>query len=74
MIRIDLKKAYDSVHWEFVKELLTCLKFPSIFITWIMACITTPTFTIHMNRDDFGYFEGVENSDKGILYLLCYLY
>lgn len=37
VMKIDLKKAYDSVFWEFVEELLTCLKFPNIFITWVMA-------------------------------------
>jgi len=55
-MKIDLRKAYDSVYWEFVEELLASLKFPSKFIKWVKACISTPSYTLHMNGDDYGYF------------------
>ena len=58
MMKIDLKKAYDSVQWEAVREILTSLKFLNIFIKWIMACITSASFTIHINGDDFRSFKG----------------
>ena len=58
MMKIDLKKAYDSVHWDCVREILDGLQFPPIFIEWIMACITTPTFTIQVNGSDHGNFKG----------------
>jgi len=37
LMKIDLKKAYDSVHWHAVRQILQSLKFPNIFIKWIMA-------------------------------------
>jgi len=58
MMKIDLKKAYDSVHWDCVREILDGLQFPPIFIKWIMACITTTTFTIQVNGSDHGKFKG----------------
>ena len=32
MMKIDLKNAYDLVHWDFVREILDGLQFPPIFI------------------------------------------
>ena len=39
-LKIDLQKAFDLVHWGFIKEMLEGLKFPSTFINWIMACVS----------------------------------
>jgi len=64
-VKIDLKKAYDSVFWEVVQEILDGLHFPSLFITWIMACITTPTFTIQLNGRDHGSFKGKRGLRQG---------
>ena len=58
-IKIDLKKAYDSVHWDAVRDILISLNFPNIFIKWIMACITSPTFTTHINGEDFSSLKEV---------------
>ena len=65
IMKIDLKKAYDSMHWGFLREMLTCLHFPETFIARIMASITTTTFTISMSVDDFGYFEGGRGLRQG---------
>ena len=65
MMKIDLRKAYDSVYWEFVEELLASLKFSSMFIKWVMSCVTTPTCTLHMNEDDYGYFVGGRGLRQG---------
>ena len=48
-----------------MEEILSSLMVPNIFIKLVMACISTPTFTIHMNRDDFGYFEGGRGLRQG---------
>jgi len=64
-MKIDLQKVYDSIYWQSVEEILTSSKFPNMFIKWVMACITTPSFTIHMNVDGFGYFEGERGLRQG---------
>lgn len=58
MMKIDLKKAYDSIHWDFIQEVLDTLKFPKLFSQWVMACITTTSFSIQLNRDIVGHFQG----------------
>ena len=54
IIKIDLKKAYDLVYWEFLEEMLDYIRFPRIFITWIMACVSTANFTITVNGGVYG--------------------
>ena len=41
-MKIDLQKAFDSLDWEFLLKVLSALKIPSLFISWIRSCITTP--------------------------------
>jgi len=65
MRKIDLQKAFDSIHWGFVKEILSELKFPKIFIGWIMACVTSVHFTINLNGQDCGSFEGARGLRQG---------
>lgn len=39
MLKIDLQKAYDSVEWVYMRQVLEYLKFPKKEIGWIMECI-----------------------------------
>jgi len=49
IMKVDLHKAFDSVHWEFIKELLFGLKFPPFFIQGTMRCISQVQFAININ-------------------------
>ncbi|XP_059291954.1 uncharacterized protein LOC132045381 [Lycium ferocissimum] len=60
LIKIDLRKAYDSVEWGFVEEMLYGLNFPCKYIKWIMKCISTPQYRISLNgglHDDMLIFS-----------------
>lgn len=50
-VKIDISKTFDSVQWEFVLNILSALNFPDIFIYWIRLCITTPSFSMQVNRE-----------------------
>lgn len=41
LMKIDLCKAYDSLNWQFIKEMLIVLNFPHQFIKIVMACNTS---------------------------------
>lgn len=76
-LKVDLKKAYDSLNWEFIRELLIGLNFPQMFIDWVMECLSTPSYSLSINGGLYGFFQGRGELGKGILFLplsLCWLW
>ncbi|XP_060170867.1 uncharacterized protein LOC132601823 [Lycium barbarum] len=49
MIKIDMQKAYDSIEWVFLEQVLQGLNFPAKFVTWIMTCARTVSYSILVN-------------------------
>ena len=60
MLKVDLRKAFDSVRWDFVIATLRGLNIPSKFINWISQCLTTPSFSILVNGQSCGYFKSTQ--------------
>ncbi|XP_019262175.1 PREDICTED: uncharacterized protein LOC109240010 [Nicotiana attenuata] len=46
MIKIDLQKAYDSLEWIYLEQVMEGLRFPGKFIKWVMNCIKTVNYSI----------------------------
>ncbi|XP_074291104.1 uncharacterized protein LOC141617871 [Silene latifolia] len=79
LVKIDLKKAYDSVEWEFLEQMLGALNFPEQFTNWIMKCVTTSSFSLSLNGRSFGFFKGKRGLRQGgplspLLFTLCMNY
>ncbi|XP_021747410.1 uncharacterized protein LOC110713262 [Chenopodium quinoa] len=49
ILKIDLKKAYDSLEWSFLRAVMEEMSFPKHFIDWVMGCITSVSFSILLN-------------------------
>ncbi|XP_057247457.1 uncharacterized protein LOC130589860 [Beta vulgaris subsp. vulgaris] len=49
MLKVDFKKAYDSIEWSFLKTVMCEIGFPSQFVKWTMACVTSVSFSILIN-------------------------
>lgn len=62
LLKIDLSKAFDRVSWLYIKMILIHIGFPPPLINWIMACITTPTFSILINGSASHFFH----SERGL--------
>ena len=62
MLKVDLRKAFDSVKWEFIIAALKALAIPDRFVSWIYQCISKPTFTVSVNGATGGFFK----SSKGL--------
>lgn len=65
MLKVDLRKAFDSVKWEFVISAMRALAIPECFINWVFQCISTPTFTVSINGSTGGSFKNTKGLRQG---------
>uniref|UniRef100_A0A803PY04 Reverse transcriptase domain-containing protein n=1 Tax=Cannabis sativa TaxID=3483 RepID=A0A803PY04_CANSA len=49
-VKVNLSKAYDTVDWRLMEELLVGLNFPSRFVRWVMACLEGSTYSVVLNE------------------------
>ncbi|XP_074278553.1 uncharacterized protein LOC141602142 [Silene latifolia] len=79
MFKMDLMKAYDSVSWEFLADILEAFNFPISIRRLIMECVSSATYTLSLNGDTFGFFPGKRGLRQGdpmspLLFTLCMEY
>lgn len=55
-IEVDIRRAFDSIFWNFMRQAINYFGFPTQFTNWIMTCISSPHFSILVNRCPHGYF------------------
>ncbi|XP_062080841.1 uncharacterized protein LOC133785636 [Humulus lupulus] len=58
VLKIYLSKAYNTIDWLFLENLLKALCFPSRFIHWIMVCLRGTTYSLMLNGRIQGKFIG----------------
>ncbi|GJZ08222.1 putative reverse transcriptase domain, reverse transcriptase zinc-binding domain protein [Tanacetum coccineum] len=63
--KVDIQKAYDMVDWCFLGYILKCFGFPEIMIKWIMACVTSTSFSLSINGSIYGFFKGKHGLQQG---------
>lgn len=56
-LKIDLKKAYDSLNWD-IRKLLIGLNVATTFVGWIMDSITTSSYPLSVDGGFYGFFDG----------------
>ncbi|GJS11125.1 RNA-directed DNA polymerase, eukaryota, reverse transcriptase zinc-binding domain protein [Tanacetum coccineum] len=64
-MQIDIQKAYYTVSWRFLEEVLIKFAFPAKMVKWIMACISSSAFFICLNEEVHGYFKGGRGLRQG---------
>jgi len=65
VIKLDIHKAFDSVQWSFIHDLLVHLKFPPHFIKLVMACLCSVSFDLHVNGTKGDFFAGAGTQTRG---------
>ncbi|XP_021994704.1 uncharacterized protein LOC110891319 [Helianthus annuus] len=63
--KVDIQKAYDTVDWCFLKNVLLGFGFKSRMVEWIMMCVSTTTFSLCVNGNVYGYFKGKRGLRQG---------
>ena len=63
--KVDLHKAFDTVKWSFLLELMENLGFPSTFIGWVRTCISSPKYSININGELVGFFGASRGLRQG---------
>lgn len=79
LIKINLKKAYDSVEWGFAEKMLHALNIPPRFIKWIIICISTTQYAIALNGRVYGCIKwkrGLRLGDSisPLIFVICMEY
>ncbi|GKF67544.1 putative RNA-directed DNA polymerase, eukaryota, reverse transcriptase zinc-binding domain protein, partial [Tanacetum coccineum] len=63
--KVDIQKAYDTVDWSFLCDVLMGFGFHSKMIGWIMECVTSTSFSISINGYLHGFFKGKRGLRQG---------
>jgi hypothetical protein len=62
ILKLDLKKAYDCVNWDFLRLILIQTGFSLSSINWIMSCVVSSSFVVLINGEASSFFR----SDRGL--------
>ena len=60
--KLDIEKAYDSISWDFLYQVMNWMGFGSQWVRWIKWCISTASFSVLFNGSPTGFFP----SSKGL--------
>lgn len=72
-IKFDISKAFDTVKWSFIVEILQAMGLPDQFIHWVYICISTASFSVSVNGTLRGSFPALVEFAKAVLYPPTYM-
>lgn len=71
-MKMDIRKAYDSMEWDFLRVVLHCFGYPSQLIHLTMECVTIARFSVIFNGELAGFYpssRGLKQGDPLFPYL-----
>jgi len=64
-VKVDLRKAYDSVNRSFVIHMLRCMNFPTKWLKLLDSLISSPVFSVIAEGEALGYFGSKNGLRQG---------
>ena len=65
MLKVDLRKAFDSVRWDFIIAALRAIAIPESYISLISECLSTASFSVCVNGATGGFFKNTKGIRQG---------
>ncbi|GAU44755.1 hypothetical protein TSUD_246480 [Trifolium subterraneum] len=66
LFKVDFEKAYDSVDWGYLDDVMGRMSFPTLWRKWIKECVYTATASVLVNgspTDEFPLERGLRQGD-----------
>nr|GFC31275.1 RNA-directed DNA polymerase, eukaryota [Tanacetum cinerariifolium] len=66
IFKVDFEKAYDSVRWDFLDDVLKKFGFGNKWCNWIQCCLKSSRGSILVNEsptDEFQFYKGLKQED-----------
>ena len=63
--KLDIEKAYDSISWEFLYQVLGRMGFGSRWLSWMKWCMSTASFSVLINGSPAGFFPSSRGLRQG---------
>lgn len=71
-VKLYLSKVYDRVEWTYIEKVLERMGFHEKWISMVMKCISTVSYSILINGTAYGYIKPTRGLRQGDLYHLIY--
>ncbi|GAU19481.1 hypothetical protein TSUD_77250 [Trifolium subterraneum] len=76
LFKVDFEKAYDSVDWGYLEDVMGRMSFPTLWRKWIKECVCTATASVLVNgspTEEFPLGRGLRQGDplSPFLFLLA---
>ncbi|KAL0853720.1 hypothetical protein Bca101_058872 [Brassica carinata] len=65
VLKVDIAKAFDTIHWDFIFNCLGSIGVPGIYLQWLKDCVCSPSFNIGYNGTVQGYFKSKRGLRQG---------